>query len=257
MPYPRLFLAALALACQGAFAQTIATTTIPAAMTVQRIAPQLVAFAGSQTNFQSLVAGLAQGTPVQLVTVLPDGSAQVVTFTPSGAMTTEQIAQSLEAARQRLIGLGIATPTAEQLATALVGGTVPTALGGSLVAGALPQSQPSPAAQVQANIGLAGAGASTAQTPTVTTPATTTPGAVNVQTIPAITPPNTATSTTSVGTTALAAPRTLTSDSAIPAGATSRSVVPAGPITSPGATSNATPTPERSAPGLRATPNRN
>ena len=122
MPHPRRFLAALALACPGAFAQTTTTatttTTVPAsAITVQRIAPQLVAFAGSQANFQNLVTGLAQGTPVQLVSVLPDGSAQVVSFTPTGQLTTEQIAQSLEAARQRLIGLGIAAPTAEQLAT--------------------------------------------------------------------------------------------------------------------------------------------
>jgi len=149
MPYPRLFLAALALACQGAFAQTFTTTTTTTttpAISVQRLAPQLVAFAGSQANFQNLVTGLAQGTPVQLVSVLPDGSAQVVSFTPTGALTAEQIAQTLEAARQRLIGLGIATPTAEQLATALVGGTVPTALGGQAVTGALPQTQPSPPA---------------------------------------------------------------------------------------------------------------
>ena len=232
MPYPRLFLAALALACQGAFAQTFSTTTTTTttpAISVQRIAPQLVAFAGSQTNFQNLVTGLAQGTPVQLVTVLPDGSAQVVNFTPTGTLTTEQIAQSLEAARQRLIGLGIATPTAEQLATALVGGTVPTALGGAAVTGALPQTQPSPAAQVQGNLGMAGAGGTT---PAAATPTT----AVNVQTIPAST-----TNTVAAGTTALAAPRTLTSDSAIPAGATSRSPVPTTPIVAPGAGST-TPT---------------
>ena len=222
MPYPRLFLAALALACQGAFAQTFTTTTTTTpAISVQRLAPQLVAFAGSQANFQNLVTGLAQGTPVQLVTVLPDGSAQVVSFTPSGTLTTEQIAQTLEAARQRLIGLGIATPTAEQLATALVGGTVPTALGGAAVTGALPQTQPSPAAQVQGNLGIAGAGG--------TTPPAATPTTVNVQTIPATTNAGAA------GTTALAAPRTATSDSPIPAGATSRSPVPTAPIVAPGA----------------------
>ena len=231
MPYSRLFLAALALACQGAFAQTFTTTTTTTttttpAITVQRLAPQLVAFAGSQANFQNLVTGLAQGTPVQLVTVLPDGSAQVVNFTPTGKLTSEQIAQTLEAARQRLIGLGIATPTAEQLATALVGGTVPTALGGQSVTGALPQTQPSPAAQVQGNLGIAGAGGTTPTTTTPTTPAT----AVNVQTIPATTA-----NTAAAGTTALAAPRTLTSDSPIPAGATSRSPVPTAPIVAPGA----------------------
>ena len=229
MPYPRLLVAALALACHGAFAQTVVTTTTPA-ITVQRLAPQLVAFAGSQTNFQNLVTGLAQGTPIQLVTVLPDGSAQVVSFTPAGALNTDQIAQALEAARQRLIGLGIATPTAEQLANALVGGTVPTALGGSAVTGVLPQAQQSPAAQVQGNLGIAGAGG------TATPPATNTPTTpVNVQTIPAVTVP------TSAASTALAAPRTLTSDSAIPAGATSRSPVPTTPIIAPGAGST-TPT---------------
>jgi hypothetical protein len=152
-----------------------------------------------------------------------------VNFTPTGTLTTEQIAQALEAARQRLIGLGIATPTAEQLATALVGGTVPTALGGSAVVGTLPQTQPSPAAQVQGNIGFAGAGSTT---PPATTPPAT-PAAVSVQTIPATTVPSAA------GTTALAAPRTLTSDSAIPAGATSRSPVPTGPVIAPGAGSTA------------------
>ena len=56
--------AALAIACHGALAQTV----VPPTVTVQRIAPQLVGFAGSPANFQSLVNGLSQGTPVQLVT---------------------------------------------------------------------------------------------------------------------------------------------------------------------------------------------
>jgi hypothetical protein len=219
MPCSRLFLAALALACQGALAQTTTTTT--PAVNVQRLAPQLVAFAGSQTNFQNLVTGLAQGTPVQLVSVLPDGSAQIVTFTPGGALAPEQIAQSLEAARQRLIGLGIANPTAEQLAFAVTGGTVPTAFGGTQVPGVLPQTAQSPAAQVQGNLGVAGAGG--------TTPPGTIPG-VNVQNIP-----GTVASTASSAAGATAAPRTQTSDSPIPAGATSRSPVPTTPVIAPGA----------------------
>ncbi|HEV3007486.1 MAG TPA: hypothetical protein VGX52_00450, partial [Burkholderiales bacterium] len=122
----------------------MAQTTVPPALTVQRIAPQLVAFAGSPSNFQSLVTGLAQGTPVQLFTLLPDGFTQVVTFTPAGPLPPDQIAQALETARQRLIGLGIANPTAEQLAVTLTGGLVPTPLGGSQVAGVLtPQNPPS------------------------------------------------------------------------------------------------------------------
>ena len=90
--------AALAIACHGAAAQTI---VVPPAITVQRIAPQLVTFAGSAANFQNLVTGLSQGTSVQLFTTLPDGFTQVVTFTPTAALAPEQIAQALETARQR------------------------------------------------------------------------------------------------------------------------------------------------------------
>lgn len=196
-PFRVALVAALAIGCHGAVAQT----AVPPVLTVQRAAPQLVAFAGSQSNFQNLVTGLAQGTPVQLLTVLPDGSTQVVTFTPAAPVPPDQIAQALEASRQQLIGLGIANPTAEQIARSLTGGVVPTVLGGSQVTGTLnPQNPPSPAAQIQAN---AAAGS------TAVTPAT---PAVSVQVLPPVAPAATS-----------ASPRFNTSDSAIPAGATSRS----------------------------------
>ena len=86
----------------------------PPAVSVQRLAPQLVPFAGSEANFQSLVNGLATGTQVQLFTVLPNGFIQNVSFTPTAALTPTQVAQTLETARQQLIGLGIGTPTSEQ-----------------------------------------------------------------------------------------------------------------------------------------------
>ena len=208
------FVAALAIACSCAAAQT----PVPPEVTVQRIAPQLVAFAGSQSNFQNLVSGLAQGTQVQLVSVLPDGSAQIVTFTPAAALPPERIAPALEAARQQLISLGIAAPSAEQLAFALTGGTVPTALGGARVAGSLnppvsgnPQSAPSPAAQIQAT----------------------------VQTIPATNTPTVAGG--GIASTPLAAPR-FTSDSPLPAGATSFSpTLPTPPVNAPGAASTPPP----------------
>ena len=207
-PFRHAVAAALAIGCHGAYAQT----AVPPAVTVQRIAPQLVTFAGSQGNFQSLVTGLAQATPVQLVSVLPDGSAQVVSFTPAAAVPAEQIAPTLEAARQRLIGLGIGAPSAEQIAFSLVGGTVPTPLGGAPVNGMLnPQSTPSPAVQVQAV--------------SPTTP----------QSFPLASQP-------------LAAPRVNTSDSPLPAGATSRTpTLPTTPITAPGAGSTP-PTLERATP---------
>jgi hypothetical protein len=137
--------AALAVVCHGALAQA----TLSPAASVQQIAPQLVTFAGSPGNFESLVNGLARGGPVQLVSVLPNGLTQTVTFTPAGTLSATQIAQLLEATRQNLIGLGIAAPTAEQLGNALMGGTVPTALGGATAAAGATASPPSPARQVQ------------------------------------------------------------------------------------------------------------
>jgi hypothetical protein len=234
----RVLVAFLAVASQGALAQT----AVPPSVTVQQLAPQLIAFAGSQSNFQNLVTGLAQGTPVQLVTVLPDGFTQVVTFTPSAPMSPSAIAQVLETARQQLIGLGIGNPTAEQIGIALMGGIVPTALGGSQVAGVLnAQTPPSPAVQVQA-AAAAGATASTspstspgpAGTTTATVPGVT--NAVNVQIFPTV--------PSSAATGATAAPRVNTSDSLSPAGATSRSSLPSTTSTTPPATSP-TPAPAR------------
>jgi hypothetical protein len=222
MPAARLLLAAaLATACHAALAQA---RSVPPALDVQRLAPQLVAFAGSDANFQSLVNGLASGTPVQLMTVLPNGFVQNVSFTPTAALAPTQIAQILETARQQLIGLGIGAPTAEQLGFALMGGVVPTALGGTHVAGVLSaqnsQTLPSAAAQIQGQAS-AGATAPPAIAPgTSGTDASPTTGVinnVNVQTTPG--------TTGNVGPT-VALPRPNVSDSPMPAGATSRSVAP-------------------------------
>jgi hypothetical protein len=242
----RVVVAFLAIASHGALAQT----AVPPTLTVQRLAPQLVAFAGSLNNFQSLVTGLAQGTPVQLITVLPDGFTQVVTFTPTAAMSPTAIAQFLETARQQLIGLGIGAPTAEQIGIALMGGVVPTALGGSQVPGVLnAQSAPSPAVQIQ-SAAAAGATTSTspaaaaaappvaAGAPTVAVPGVT--NAVNVQIFPTV-PPSAAPGAAA----AAAAPaRVNTSDSFLPPGAISRTPSPSTTsIAPPGSTP--TPAPAR------------
>ena len=71
---------------------------VPPTVSVQRLAPQLVPFAGSEANFQSLVNGLASGTQVQLFTVLPNGFIQNVSFTPTAALTPTQVAQILSRA---------------------------------------------------------------------------------------------------------------------------------------------------------------
>ena len=156
-----LFFLLAAAAIASAQAQTVQfqTGTQPA-LDVQRLAPQLVPFAGGDVNFTNLVNGLALGVPVTLTTTVAPGVTQVVSFTPTGTMTPVQIAQVLESARQSLIARGIATPTAQQLATALVGGTLPTALGNTPVNGLVSSStavgtstqQMSPAAAVQATV---------------------------------------------------------------------------------------------------------
>lgn len=200
--------AALAMACHGAVlaqTDTNTTTTVPAASTVTQLAPQLIQFAGSQTNFESLVNGLAQGTQVQITTVLPEGFTQIVTFTPTTTLTPTQIAQTLETTRQQLIGLGIGAPTAEQIGVALMGGRLPTALGGTQVAGTLPPAQ------------NAATGATSALT-----------NSVNVQLVP-----NATTTTTQTTATTSGVVRNNTSDSNAPAGVTSRSPAPANTSNSP------------------------
>jgi hypothetical protein len=104
------------------------------AQQVQQLAPQLLAFSGSAANFQSLVNGLSLGTPVTLTTPGAGGSTQTVTFTPSGGSSAQQIAQTLEAARQQLIAQGIGTPTGEQIGVTLMGGNLNTATGNQGVA---------------------------------------------------------------------------------------------------------------------------
>jgi hypothetical protein len=163
------------LVSASAYAQTpIQVQTLPSTITlsnaveVQRLAPQLVAFAGGQANFQNLVNGLAAGTPVTLSTPLADGTTQIVTFTPSGTMTTVQIAQTLENARQSLITRGVATPTGQQIATVLTGGQLPTPAGTVGVNGVVTTTtaattsvqQQSPAAALQNTFGQAAAGGS-------------------------------------------------------------------------------------------------
>lgn len=232
-----------AIACHGALAQS----AVPPALAVQRLAPQLVTFAGSETNFQSLVNGLAQGTAVQLSSALPNGFTQTVTFTPGAPMTPAQIAQVLEGARQQLIGLGIASPTAEQIGFTLMGGIVPTPLGGAPVAGAIRPNPPSVAAQIQQANAAGGTttsatpgGTATSATPTAPAPATSIPpvtNSVNVQLAPTPSP---------TPAPSAAAPARQTSDSLTAPGSTSLS-----PASNTSATPPAAATP---APGVGSSP---
>lgn len=151
-------LAFLALAAHAAAFGQAAAVQSPASLEVLRLAPQLVAFAGSDANFQSLVNGLAQGLPVTLVTATPDGLTQTASFTPSGTLTPLQVAQTLEAARQQLISRGIATPNAQQIGVVLAGGSLPTAAGNVPVTGLVPLA----AAQTSASAGVTASAGATA-----------------------------------------------------------------------------------------------
>lgn len=147
------------------------TTTVspdaPAAQQVSQIAPQLIAFAGGQANFENLVNGLALGSPVTLVTALPNGQVQTVSFTPQGTMTATQVAQTLESTRQSLISRGIGAPSAQQVAIALAGGPLPTQTGTVQVGAMLPAAN-QPATSAAA--GGSAPGTSSAVTTTTTIP---------------------------------------------------------------------------------------
>ena len=153
-------LVALAFAIPTANAQVVTTTpTASPASQVLALAPQLLPFAGD-ANFANLVNGLALGLPVTLSTRLSNGGTEQFTFTPSGTMSALEIAQTLEKARQLLISHGVATPTAQQLGTALTGGSLTTASGTTTVnpivagataaAGAASPNTQSPAVAIQA-----------------------------------------------------------------------------------------------------------
>jgi len=171
-----LLAAALALSTnalsQALQMQTLAPEIqVSPVLEVQRLAPQLVDFAGGEANFANLVNGLASGTAVSLTTPLSTGGAQLVSFTPASKLTPLQIAQTLEGVRQSLISRGIAKPTAQQLATALVGGALPTALGTTQVSGVVATITPlatntvapqSPAVSIQGGFGAAAAAGGTA-----------------------------------------------------------------------------------------------
>ena len=152
----KTLIAMLAFVAVQAHAQGVALPgeTVPIPLQVQRLAPQLVPFAGSQGNFENLVNGLALGVPVTITTVGADGIAQTVTFTPPGGAvpSAPDIARTLEAARQRLIASGVAAPNAQQLGEAVVGAPVPVTVGtlpvqpGTAAAGG---TVASPAQQIQ------------------------------------------------------------------------------------------------------------
>jgi hypothetical protein len=122
----------------GFWSALAAAQFTPSAQHVLLLAPQLLAFAGSEANFQNLASGLTLGEPITLTTTGADGSREIATFTAAQALAPADAARLLEAARQRLIAQGVGHPSAAQIGVVLMGGrliapsgttTVPPMLG--------------------------------------------------------------------------------------------------------------------------------
>lgn len=79
-----------------------------------------------QDNSQSLAEGLRSGSEITLTTQAPDGSISTATFTPptTGSMGNGNVYISMALAQQQLTAAGITQPTAQQIQTAMVGGTL-------------------------------------------------------------------------------------------------------------------------------------
>jgi hypothetical protein len=98
-----------------------------------RIAGDFTAFAGSESNAQSLVTGLRSGTPITLTTASSTGGTSPTALTfdlPTRPMGHGNVFISLALARQQLASNGITDPTPQQIQAALTGGSITTGSGG-------------------------------------------------------------------------------------------------------------------------------
>lgn len=123
---------------------TSTTTQSKSTNPAVKLASQYGTLAGSQTNAQSLIAGLRDGKAVTLISTPtgPSAAAPSATFTPAtGKLGYGNINIALSLAKSDLEKQGITNPTPAQLAAALNGGTVATANGEVTMAGILAQRQ--------------------------------------------------------------------------------------------------------------------
>jgi hypothetical protein len=100
------------------------------------------ALAQVDANLQALLNALMVGTPVALLTPLPDGTIEVTSFAAPGERSAADAALLIERARIDLANLGIERPTGQQLARALAGGTIDVPTGRTQIGGVLPQGTP-------------------------------------------------------------------------------------------------------------------
>ena len=80
-------------------------------------------------NLQNLLAGLMNGGEVTLITPLTTGMLQVTSFRPSVRLDAAETAAYVDRAREELAALGVAQPSAEQIARMLAGGPLDVTMG--------------------------------------------------------------------------------------------------------------------------------
>ncbi len=128
-----LVIAAFAALPAIALAQTTSTTTTTStaqSVPLNRLATEYTTLAGSQTNAESLVSGLRNGTEITLTSTSSGGQTTTSTFTPAtGKMGVGNVNISLALASASLQQAGITNPTPAQLQAALNGGTVTNSSG--------------------------------------------------------------------------------------------------------------------------------
>jgi len=81
---------------------------------------------GADAAMQNLLAGLTTGHEVRLYTPLSNGMLQVTRFQPQVVLPRPEAEAAVAIARSHLRLLDIEVPTADQLARALVGGSIET-----------------------------------------------------------------------------------------------------------------------------------
>ena len=99
---------------------------------------------GADAAMQNLLAGLTRGTEVRLYTPLANGLIQVTRFTPAMALPRQEAEAAVTIAREQLRMLDIPSPTGDQLARALVGGTIELRDGPQTLTGVLPLTGEAP-----------------------------------------------------------------------------------------------------------------
>jgi hypothetical protein len=123
-----VIIAALSALPWAAWAQTTATSTSTSAqspVSEQKLVDKYTDLAGSEKNSKSLVDGLRDGKKVTLT----DGKTSTTFDPPTKKMGYGNVNIALAMAEKSLAEAGIKDPTAEQLKTALMGGTITTKTG--------------------------------------------------------------------------------------------------------------------------------